>query len=217
MDKEIIESKKKGRFTIQEIKKNDNIIRRGSCKHYSLHNPNRFIFNEKEIDENTFYEMKIYVFDGQREDWIKISKLWEKVFKNPSDASFTYFDFESDSSKKSKKSKKSENNESMSSLSKQKTNEESIVRHHSLTNTKKAKGSGYSNFLVDLEQNNLMLFRQIRARKFESTKYIGETLLRNFERQMQITPETSFKIVNHHIKQFSNLNVNSCSSFSIIS
>ena len=204
------QSLKKGRFLIQEVIEPKRTITKPICRHESINPKKHFYYSERDATFQNVSDILSYVYDFKSNTWIDLSK--EELFKSR-DCEFKYLDFSSESDI---------NGTSTESLSKQRTNDDSIIKLRRPTRNinKYRSGTDLSDLFIKLEgekmlttpskknnrfSSNNILFQKHLSMKMNnkknykicfvnSIKYKAENNRKNFFMNLQINPELSFQL-----------------------
>ena len=108
-------SLKKGRFVIQEVHEAKPLTHKPICRHNSLNTKKHFYSSEKNfLHPPSFSNILSFAYNSKRKEWVNLSNLFNSI-TSPHDA-FCVNYITSDS------------NNSNDSISKQKTNDDSIIK-----------------------------------------------------------------------------------------
>lgn len=205
------QSLKKGRFLIQEVIEPKRTIIKPLCRHESINPKKHFYYSERDATfQRNVSDILSYVYDFKSNTWIDLSK--EKLFESR-DSEFKFIDFSSESDV---------NNTSIESLSKQKTNDDSMIKLRRPTRNinKYRSGTNLSEFFIKLEGEKMLTTPSKKNNRFSSNnicfqkhlslkmnnkknykicsvnniKFRAENNRKNFFMNLQINPELSFQL-----------------------
>lgn len=109
------QSLKKGRFVIQEVHEAKQPSHKPICRHHSINTKKHFYSSEKSfLHPPSFSNILSFAYNNKRKEWVNLSNLFNSISSSNDNFCFNYIT--------------SDSNNSNDSISKQKTNDDSIIK-----------------------------------------------------------------------------------------
>lgn len=194
------QSLKKGRFVIQEVHEAKPTAHKPICRHDSINTKKHFYSSEKNfLHPPSFTNILSFAYNTKRKEWVNLSNLFNSISSSNEPFCFNYVDLTSDS------------NNSNDSISKQKTNDDSIVKSQNV------QRYDYHKFKSGMNLQECML--KFDTEKVSKNRFSSNNLTIHVDKRIYevcTTNAIAYRMIGKKRKKFSDLRITLEFSISIV-